>query len=563
MSRRIASLFLLSSGLGILGVGLGACGAAGDTSPSSGESSGGNYTYLPPSGSGASGGSGGSFVGTGGRAASTGGTAGMAPGTGATSGDQFEPPGTNPFVLTTADPLSTFGVDVDTASYDIFRRDIEDGRLPDPDSVRLEEFVNVFDYDYPAPTEEFEDPFSISLSAGPGLYEANTTLLRVGIQGKLAPEERGQANLVFLVDVSGSMTSSDKLPLVKVVLTEALEVLEPTDLVSIVTYAGSTAVALMPTPVAEKQQISAVINALGAGGSTAGGAGMTLAYQQAEAGFIQGGINHIVMCTDGDFNVGLASDAAMLDLISEKRQTGVTLTTLGFGTGNLNDSMMEKVSNAGNGMYSVISSEDQAIAYANERLLSTMLHLAKDMKVQVEFNRDRVLAFRLLGYEDRAIADDDFRDDVVDAGEIGVGHRVTALYELVLAGGAVPPAEGAPALIDGPVYEGPVEVSPSDLVLVKIRYKQPGASETDEAHEVALALAGDAVSSDLAELDPDYRWAAATAAFAEILKQSPYARPDLLDAIGDILHADAGTTDPDRAEFAALFDRAKAMLEAR
>jgi Ca-activated chloride channel family protein len=454
-------------------------------------------------------------------------------------------------------------VDVDTASYDIFRRDIEDGRLPAPESVRLEEFVNVFDYDYPAPTDDFEDPFAISLMAGPGLYEADTVLLRVGLQGKLAPAERGPANLVFLVDVSGSMASADKLPLVKVVLTEALEVLEPTDLVSIVTYAGSTAVALQPTPVSKKDVIAAVITGLGAGGGTAGGAGMTLAYAQAESGFVQGGINHIVMCTDGDFNVGLSSDEAMLALITEKRKTGITLTTLGFGSGDLNDSMMEKVSNAGNGMYSVISSEDQAIVYANERLLSTMLHIAKDMKVQVEFNDERVLAYRLLGYEDRAIADDDFRDDVVDAGEIGVGHRVTALYELVLVDGVVPTPEDAPALIDGAEYAGPVEVSAEDLVLVKIRYKQPGAAETDEAREVALALPADAVASELGDADGDYRWAAATAAFAEILKGSPYARPDLLEGIGNILHADVGTTDPDRAEFVTLFDLARPLLEAR
>jgi Ca-activated chloride channel family protein len=602
MSRRNASLFLVGLGLGLVGCG---GGDASSDSAGYGNGSGGDYAYLPPS-SGGSGGSGGSSTsgGTGGTNATqgsgaaagtgvgksgggssgtgtggstggsfaTGGSGGSQPGaggapatggTGATSGEKFEDPGTNPFVLSEHDPLSTFGVDVDTASYDIFRRDIEDGRLPAPESVRLEEFVNVFDYEYPAPTDEFEDPFSISLVAGPGLYEADTTLLRVGIQGKLAPEERGPANLVFLVDVSGSMASADKLPFVKIVLTEALEVLEPTDVVSIVTYAGSTAVVLEPTPVTEKQAIVAVIQALGAGGGTAGGAGLTLAYQQAERAFVEGGINHIVLCTDGDFNVGLSSDEAMLELITEKRTTGVTLTALGFGSGNLNDSMMEKVSNAGNGMYSVISSEDQAIAYANDRLLSTMLHIAKDMKVQVEFNHERVLAYRLLGYEDRAIADDDFRDDVVDAGEIGVGHRVTALYELVLGGGVVPAPEDAPALLDGDAYDGPVEVGAEDLVLVKIRYKQPGAAEADEAREVALALAADAIAEELADVDADYRWAAATAAFAEILKGSPYARPDLLEGISEIVHEADGTTDPGRAEFISLFDRARTLLEAR
>jgi Ca-activated chloride channel homolog len=568
-------------GLGAVGLALGlvACGGAAGSEAEEGA----------PRGSGGTGGSyqgsGGSYVGSGGSYPSSGGTGAVSGATGATggsggsggsasdpganggssgsSGDQYEPPGTNPFVLTESDPLSTFGADVDTASYDIFRRDIEDGRLPDPASVRLEEFVNAFDYEYAPPSEDSEDPFAIHLAAGAGLSGSGTLLFRVGIQGKLAPAVRGPANLVFLVDVSGSMSSADKLPLVKVVLNEALEVLEPSDLVSIVTYAGYTQVALTPTAASEKARIQGVINGLGAGGSTAGGAGMTLAYAQAESAFIQGGINHIVMCTDGDFNVGLSSDQEMLDLITDKRKSGVTLTTLGFGSGNLNDSMMEKVSNAGNGMYSVISSEDQAIKYANDRLLSTMLHIAKDMKLQVEFNRERVLAYRLLGYEDRAIADDDFRDDAVDAGEIGVGHRVTALYEIVPSGGVVPAVEGAPALVDGPAYDGAVEVADGDLVLVKIRYKQPGASEADEAKEVATSLpAADAVGS-LEGFDADFRWAAATAVLAEILKESPYQRPELLDVVGDLFEGDPRTTDPDRAELVQLYTTARSLLDAR
>jgi Ca-activated chloride channel family protein len=253
----------------------------------------------------------------------------------------------------------------------------------------------------------------------------------------------------------------------------------------------------------------------------------------------------------------------MLDLITEKRRSGVTLTTLGFGTGNLNDSMMEKVSNAGNGMYSVISSEDQAIKYANDRLLSTMLHIAKDMKLQVEFNPELALAYRLLGYEDRAIADEDFRDDAVDAGEIGVGHRVTALYELVPRGGIVPKGEGAPALVDGPAYDGPTEVAADDLALVKIRYKQPGASEADEAKEVNTTLPASAVAGSLDDFDADFRWAAATATLAEILKESPYQHPELLDDIGAIFDADPRTTDPDRAELRGLFTTARPLIEAR
>jgi Ca-activated chloride channel homolog len=477
-------------------------------------------------------------------------------------GDRYDDPGTNAFVSVAHDPLSTFAADADTASYDIFRRDVGLRTLPDESSVRLEEYINSFDYDYPAPDEDSPDPFAIHLAAAPALYDAGTLLLRVGIQGKQAPSERGPANLVFLVDVSGSMQSEDKLPLVKLVLTEALDVLEPEDTVAVVTYAGSTAVLLQPTPVSQQASIEQVIAGLDAGGSTAGGAGLSLAYAQARAGFREGGINHIVMCTDGDFNVGLSSDQELLGLVERERTSGVTLTTLGFGSGNLNDSMMEKVSDAGNGMYSVIANPDQAIDYVNDRLLSTMIHIAKDMKIQVEFNPEHVEAYRLLGYENRAIADEDFRDDVVDAGEVGAGHQVTALYEVVPRGVMVPAPEGAPELEDGSDYDGAVEVDEDDLVLVKVRYKEPSASESDEAKEVASSLAADGAGETYEELDADFRWAFAVATFAEILKQSPYARPEALEGVELILSNSQGSA-ADRSEFNTLFDLAKPLLAGR
>ncbi|HEY3497083.1 MAG TPA: YfbK domain-containing protein, partial [Polyangiaceae bacterium] len=252
----------------------------------------------------------------------------------------------------------------------------------------------------------------------------------------------------------------------------------------------------------------------------------------------------------------------LLDLVEERRKSGVTLTTLGFGSGNLNDSMMEKVSNAGNGMYSVVSNADQAVEYANERLLSTMIHIAKDMKLQVEFNAEHVAAYRLLGYEDRAIADEDFRDDAVDAGEVGAGHRVTALYEIVPRGVELPVPDDAPPVEDGEEYSGPVEVAEDDLVLVKVRYKQPGAAETDEAREVASSLAAGAVAGAHQELDEDFRWAVAIATFAEILKMSPYARPEYLEVVGRLVD-DARGTAADRAEFAELFAQAKPMISTR
>jgi Ca-activated chloride channel family protein len=535
MAKYLTWVAVVALGLGVVG-----CGSDDDDS-SSGSAS------APPGAR-----NGPSSPGTGGGRTSDG-----------TSGDKYEPVGTNPFVLTGVDPLSTFAVDADTASYDIFRRDVNDGLLPDPASVRLEEYVNDFAYHYPAPSDDSEDPFAIHLAAAPSLYDTGTLLLRVGIQGKQAPAERGPANLVFLVDVSGSMADANKLPLVKVVLGDALDILRSDDEIAIVTYAGSTAVALRPTPVSDRATIERVIDGLSAGGSTAGGSGIELAYDQARAAFIDGGINHIVMCTDGDFNVGISSTGALLDLVKTERTSGITLTTLGFGSGNLNDEMMEKVSNAGNGMYSVISSKDQAVAYTNERLLSTMLHIAKDMKIQVEFNAKEVLAYRLLGYEDRAIADQDFRNDAVDAGEIGVGHRVTALYEVVPADGAVPSPQGAPDLVDGGEYTGPVEVSAQDLVLVKVRYKQPGASASDAAKEVASSLPASAAAASYEELDADFRWAVAIATFAEIVKQSPYAEPDQLETIQTIVRSDPEVTSGPRGEFASLFTRARKLLDAR
>lgn len=471
-------------------------------------------------------------------------------------------PATNPFVMTAHDPLSTFAADVDTASYDVFRRDVNLGALPPPAGVRLEEYVNYFSYAYPAPALDAPHPFALELAAAPSLFARDTLMLRVGIQGATPSEsEKRPANVVFLVDTSGSMASPDKLPLVQLTLIETLNVLAPADVVSIVTYSDTADVRLAPTPVSQKEAITSVIESLAAAGSTAGAPGIDMAYAQAESAFVEGGINHVVLCTDGDFNVGPYTTEELVDLIVDKRKTGVTLTALGYGADNLNDRMMEAVSNAGNGVYGMISNADQAVEYVNERLLSTLIHIAKDMKIQVEFNAERVLAYRLLGYENRAIADDDFRDDVVDAGEIGAGHRVTALYEIVLAGDELPEVEGAPEPLDGEAYAGDKEILPADLALVKIRYKAPNAAESDPAREVAAVLSADAPADSPAALDGDFRWALAVASFAEILKRSPYADPSRLDAIREIVHSAEYASDADRSEFKSLFDAASARLE--
>jgi len=476
--------------------------------------------------------------------------------------ERFTDVGTRPFVLAAHDPYSTFAADVDTASYDIFRRNVEHGWDTEPTAVRVEDFVNYFRYDYQAPSQDAEHPFSIDVAATKNPLGRDDILLRVGIAAEDPPPvQKRPANLVFLVDVSGSMLNEDKLPLVQYLLKHALDVLSPSDRVSIVTYAGSTAVRLEPTLVSDKPQIVDVIDSLSASGSTNGAGGIQLAYQQAESAFITDGINHIVLCTDGDFNVGVSSDEALVELITQKRKTGITLTALGFGIGNLNDSMMEKVSNAGNGIYSVISSQTQAQRYAEDRLLRTLVHVAKDMKIQLEWNPKYIHAYRLIGYEDRAIADRDFRNDAVDAGEIGAGLRVTALYEVVLEGQEVPDAAGAPAIKDGEPVAGEREVAATDWVSVKVRYKQPGAKESASAREVAKGVAASQSTEALDAAGDDLRWTVAIAAFAEMLKHSPYAAPSKLSLLREVFVSQQDR-DVERKEFLELFDRARGQVPA-
>lgn len=479
---------------------------------------------------------------------------------GSNAGDRFDDVGTNPFVRVDHDPFSTFAADVDTASYDILRRDIQLNMLPQPASVRLEEYVNYFAYDYKTPGDRESPPFAISLAAAPNILDTPTTLLRVGIATQENPEfVKRPANVVFLVDVSGSMDSPDKLPVVQVMLDHTLDTLQQGDTVSIVTYASGTGVRLGPTPAEQVDTIRPVIANLRAGGATAGAAGLDLAYQQARAAFKPDGINHIILCTDGDFNVGPSSTEALLEQIKQQRTTGVTLTAVGFGIGNLNDEMMEKVSNAGNGIHALISDADYARRYAEERMLSTMVHVAKDMKIQLEFNPEHVTAYRLLGYENRAIADSDFRDDSVDAGGVGSGHRVTALYELVMKGDEIPSPTGAKAIASGDPVDGEREIDASDLVLVKVRYKAIDAGDEDEALEVQQSLTPDQVAKSYREADPDLRWATAVAAFAEILKQSPYANRDFMQSIQGVV-AEQAARDKDRTEFQTLFIRATQFM---
>jgi Ca-activated chloride channel family protein len=468
-------------------------------------------------------------------------------------GDRYEDVGTNPFVRADHDPFSTFAADVDTASYDIFVREAQLGYLPQPASVRLEEYVNAFDYDYPAPEYGSEVPFAIDLVAATHPFRPEIAQLRVGIQAADPPElVQRPTNLVFLVDSSGSMRSEDKLPLVQQVIRSSLDTLRPTDTVSIVTYAGSTEVRLTPTRIEDRARIEAVVDGLEAAGSTNGASGIGLAYEQAEAGFLEGGFNHVVLCTDGDFNVGITDTEALVELIEDKRETGITLTALGFGRGNLNDAMMERVSNAGNGVYSVIVSQDHAVRYGSEDILRTAHFVAQDMKIQVEFNPEHVVAYRLLGYENRAIDDEDFRNDVVDAGEVGAGHRVTALYEVVLAGQSIPAVEGAPPVTEGEPVDGAREIAAHELVQVRVRWKDLGATAEDPAHETSSSLTPDDVFAALdMSVDRDFLWASAMAALAEMLKQNAYGDPAHLDLVREIAEAQA-SRDADRAQLAEL-----------
>lgn len=460
----------------------------------------------------------------------------------------------NPFVSAASDPLSTFASDVDTASYDLFRSVLQnEGRLLPVQSVRSEEFINSFQYDYPAPARDATHPFAIDIAASPDFLGTERTLLRVGVQAlPLAEFEKKPANIAFLIDVSGSMQDELKLPLVKRLLIETLEVLNEDDRVAIVTYANGTGVALASSPASSKT-IPSVIDDLTAGGSTAGASGLDLAYEQVQAHFIEGGINHVILCTDGDFNVGPSSTAELVRAIELKRQTGITFTAVGFGT-QPNDQMLEAISNKGNGVYGIVGSQEQATTYAHERMLSSVQLVAKDLKIQVEFNPEHVYAYRLIGYEDRALTDEQFRDDAVDAGEVGAGHRVTALYDLALKQQDLP--ENA-TLTEGEGQGEQQVIAPSDLALVHVRYKHLDADVEDAAFETQQALAVSAI----ADPDLDLRWAGSVAAFAELLRGNPYVTGDMLDPIAtNLAMVVAEKDDPAKREFIQLFEQARPML---
>jgi len=438
--------------------------------------------------------------------------------------------GVNPWVDTTKDNLSTFAADVDTASYTLSRRSLNEGQLPPAASVRVEEYVNYFHYTFPAPAQG--SPFSVVMDAAPSPFEPGLYVLRVGVATPPKTRaERKPANLVFLVDVSGSMQSPDKLGLAKQSLQLLVENLRPDDSVALVTYAGSTGVVLPATSVAERGKIVKALDGLTSGGSTAMGAGLDLAYAEAVKGRQRGAISRVIVLSDGDANVGTSDPKGLQNIIAERVKAGITVSTIGFGMGNYRDNLMEQLADTGNGNSFYIDSIDAAHKIFGEQLASTLEVAAKDAKLQVEFDPKMVSRYRLVGYENRTIADDDFRKDAVDAGEIGVGHQVTAMYVVDLTEQA--------------------KAHPGPLGLVRIRAKAP---DGDVAAESTYAMDGaPAPSFDAAS--PDLRFATSVAAFADVLRGAEDAQKWSLDMIA----ATARTTaagDRDRLELVGLIEKA-------
>ena len=448
-------------------------------------------------------------------------------------------------------PLSTFSIDVDTASYANVRRFLASGRLPPPDAVRIEEMVNYFRYDYPQPVGD--RPFSVTLEAAECPWHSGRRLVRIGLEGRdIDRRERPAGNLVFLIDVSGSMAAANKLPLVKQALAMLVEELTENDSVAIVTYAGDAGVKLPATSGDQKGKILAVIEALSPGGSTHGSAGINVAYEQAAERFIPGGVNRVILATDGDLNVGVTSDEALVDLIKQKAAGGTFLTVLGFGEGNLQDAKMEKIADNGNGVYAYIDGAREARKVLVEQLTGSTITIAKDVKIQVEFNPTQVASYRLLGYENRIMAAEDFRNDRKDAGEIGAGHSVTALYEIELVGNGGEGSAGAEPLKYQPPQPKPAREAAlvdgetsRELLTVKLRWKKPDgdASTLDEVPLVDRGGAFEQASADL-------RFAGAVAAFGMVLRNSEYKGEVTLPLVAKIA---AGALGPDRGGYRAEF----------
>jgi Ca-activated chloride channel family protein len=421
----------------------------------------------------------------------------------------------NSFLSAVREPLSTFSIDVDTASYSNVRRFLlTEGRLPPPDAVRIEELINYFPYSYPQPRGGH--PVAFTLDIGECPWAPKHYLVRIGLMAeRLDPSKMPARNLVFLVDTSGSMNEPNRLPLLQQSLRLLVGQLNERDRVALVAYAGSAGLVLPPTPGDQRQTILNAIDRLKAGGSTNGGQGIELAYRVAQESFIDGGLNRVILGTDGDFNVGVSSPGDLVRLIEEKRKLGVYLTILGFGMGNLKDSTLEKLSHHGNGHYAYIDSEAEARKVFIEQG-AALVTVAKDVKLQVEFNPKRVAAYRLIGYENRLLQAQDFNDDRQDAGDMGAGHTVTALYEIIPPGQPVPGRKVDPLKYQQPAAPAKAAEGPEWLT-VKLRYKDPSA---ETSRLLSQPLTG--APSPVARLPEDFRFASSVAAFGMLLRNSEY-----------------------------------------
>jgi Ca-activated chloride channel family protein len=459
----------------------------------------------------------------------------------------------NAFLGAGDNPLSTFSIDVDRASYSNVRRFLTDGRLPPPDAVRIEELVNYFHYDYAEPSGKH--PFRVVTDRAPAPWNPRHQLVRIGLQGRrYASREIPPSNLVFLIDVSGSMSSPDKLPLVKQAFAVLVERLREEDRVAIVVYAGSAGLVLPSTSGDRKHEILSALGRLQSGGSTAGGEGIQLAYEVARRHHIEGGNNRVILATDGDFNVGMTSDGDLTRLIEAKRREGTYLTVLGFGTGNYKDGRMEQLADKGNGNYAYIDDILEARKVFGTELTSTLFTIAKDVKIQVEFNPARVHSYRLIGYENRMLAKEDFNDDTKDAGELGAGHTVTALYEIVPVGAE---RDGRPG-VDELRYQRPARgittTTSDEWMTVKLRYKLP-------AEETSRLLAHVVRSDDGApRVSGDFAFAASVASFGMILRGSEHRGDASFDDVLRLARAGQGEDeDGYRAEFIRLVERARTL----
>ncbi len=455
--------------------------------------------------------------------------------------------------LVAVEPVSTFAVDVDTGSYANMRRYLNNGLVPPLASVRVEEWLNYFKYEY-APPATRDVPFSVSTEVAKTPWNKDSYLLKVGLRGyDVARAERPPANLVFLLDISGSMNQPDKLPLMITGMKMLADALTAQDRVAIVTYAGETGVALSSTRVdtVGRKKIRAALDALGAGGSTAGEAGLQLAYAEAQKGFVRDGINRVILATDGDFNVGISDQKELEKIIEAKRKSGIALSTLGFGEGNYREDIMEHIADVGNGNYAYIDSATEAQRVLSDELTSTLLTIAQDVKIQIEFNPEIVGEYRLIGYENRALAREDFNDDKKDAGDIGAGHMVTALYE-------VTPLAATRRKVDplrfGKKPDAAVASRPDEFAFLRLRYKLPGSKGSIllEQPIKSAALTSAALPTG------DMAFAASVAAFAQKIKGGTYLGKYGFDEIAELARS-GSQKDSSRTEFVRLVTIAKAL----